>query len=1000
MGSSEPSASSSQVYPPPLNLAASSLGDETAPGANSLGSKLQALGLSCLSGPDPIMGLNDSEGFSSAPSAERSSRQLDPLVESSPRIPEVGGEWVAYRTPDGQTYYSNGVVTQWEEPELLREARLRSEARQFGESPHVVQRAKTEAEGSLAEILGLTYISSSQPPQSSSFKQQRQQQQQQEQHSSQFSAGNSQWMSTSQAPAPQMAFRAPGPNHQELSQQVVMPNNFDEGSKLLQMLQSHSRPEPVSMPQSKPSADVPTSPGSRLLKMLRSIPIDGGPDGADAESGDILNPEPAVKEDRKVKQQPQWRTCRNIIGTIAVAGVHGRGGRGSEFVRPKAPLTVQWELPASAIDFFGGLPDQDRSQQLMLGLYRRGVASNTGSIISKRLLDGGSNPRSSSRGIVHGTMPFFAPKSLGMFVFRIYDENSPSETLAMSPPWGVGAQGRDVELSARFILSQLRASVASNGKGAVGALGQLAFALRHTDDLPPPRYSKSLAGTLWNAVSTAWQLLHPIETVDESDGRRMRTVHGAVHDALSALLSSPAPRQMLQESSLGPQPDPSNVFDGSAEPVRLVEQWQQLWCRVEERYFPSPQAMHQHYMDDMGFRPSELPVELVPQSVTESLTADMREVLQRLVPSGEFLTIREGVRQRLEDIILRDVALVPPGTVLQVFGSSVNGFGTNSADLDMCIMYPSDRPPPENHSDVIEAIASALTNLGMEEVDSRSTARIPIVLFKDPVSGLDCDISVMNPLAVKNSALLRTYAYVDPRVRWLGHIVKYWARCRRINNASEGTLSSYGYILCVLNFLQTRNPPLVPNLQNLPVGWPRGGDSASVPRVMTRHLLDGRACDTYFFNPQETSYGQSALQEFASRNKETPGELLVAFFRRFALEFDCRQHVVSLLAGGARLKEHKAEVDCWPQSSRLSIEDPFETWYDVAHVLKWSRYKHVRLEFLRAYSLIARWNGDTASLLGSLCEPAPTPPFLLHEDERETGEHGGNVLQEGEAEST
>jgi hypothetical protein len=30
----------------------------------------------------------------------------------------------------------------------------------------------------------------------------------------------------------------------------------------------------------------------------------------------------------------------------------------------------------------------------------------------------------------------------------------------------------------------------------------------------------------------------------------------------------------------------------------------------------------------------------------------------------------------------------------------------------------------------------------------------------------------------------------------------------------------------------------------------------------------------------------------------------------------------------------------------FSVEDPFETWYDVAHVLKGSQMMHVRKEFL------------------------------------------------------
>ncbi|CAN0595304.1 unnamed protein product, partial [Ectocarpus sp. 12 AP-2014] len=42
-----------------------------------------------------------------------------------------------------------------------------------------------------------------------------------------------------------------------------------------------------------------------------------------------------------------------------------------------------------------------------------------------------------------------------------------------------------------------------------------------------------------------------------------------------------------------------------------------------------------------------------------------------------------------------------------------------------------------------------------EQVDSRPTARIPIVIFNDEASGLDCDISIMNPLAIRNTHLMK-----------------------------------------------------------------------------------------------------------------------------------------------------------------------------------------------------------------------------------------------------
>lgn len=64
-------------------------------------------------------------------------------------------------------------------------------------------------------------------------------------------------------------------------------------------------------------------------------------------------------------------------------------------------------------------------------------------------------------------------------MFRIYDASDPVDTLATSHAWQVDAQGRDVELSLRFVLNQLRST---DGKGSVmGALAQLAHLLEHLE---------------------------------------------------------------------------------------------------------------------------------------------------------------------------------------------------------------------------------------------------------------------------------------------------------------------------------------------------------------------------------------------------------------------------------------------------------------------------------------------------------------------------------------
>ncbi|CAM9446752.1 unnamed protein product [Discosporangium mesarthrocarpum] len=421
---------------------------------------------------------------------------------------------------------------------------------------------------------------------------------------------------------------------------------------------------------------------------------------------------------------------------------------------------------------------------------------------------------------------------------------------------------------------------------------------------------------------------------------------------------NPVARSLLEQAP--PQMDPQDPRGLSLPPIELCRRWQRSFCPLEERFFSSEQELIQHYLDDLGFVPRPVPLEQLNPSILQALSSQMEDVLPGLMPSSGFANIREGVRAKLEQFLLREVDL-PTGSTLRIFGSSASGFGNDTSDLDMCIVYPPKATLPQNYGDLIEGIAERLTGNGMLEVDCRSTARIPIVMFKDPSTSLKCDISVVNPLAVRNTQLLKVYSEADPRVKALAYVVKNWAKRRRINNASEGTLSSYGYLLCLLHFLQTRNPPVVPNLQALPPDWtgqpmPLGPPSRHLPRHDVLQPVDGHYYNTYFFDPmasgEHRSQGASALRAFCSRNKETLGSLLAGFFRYYGHELDSRKHIVSVRLGDVADRERKAEESCWGLHTRLSIEDPFETWYDVAHVLKWSRYKHVHTEFMRAYSVL------------------------------------------------
>jgi DNA polymerase sigma len=353
----------------------------------------------------------------------------------------------------------------------------------------------------------------------------------------------------------------------------------------------------------------------------------------------------------------------------------------------------------------------------------------------------------------------------------------------------------------------------------------------------------------------------------------------------------------------------------------------------------------------------------------------------------------------------------------------------------MCLQIPNgavitdEEDPTGAHK--MAKLVQILEEHGMIEVDAaRLTARIPVIKFNCPKpldNGsegedelMECDLSMHNPLAVLNTSLLRTYAEINPVPRVLAGVIKRWAKARDINNPARHTLSSYGYIIMLLHFLTfqqrtgdglvspvTKNEgksprsqvvPLFPNLQWMDERWPElppgtpYRENASIPKNVTKHPLEARATvNTYFYRPNAKMLQN--LQSLFPGQDLSLGILLASFFRYYAYEFDYKRHVVSLhstIAHGLVEREVKAELDGWRNySAALTIEDPFETFYDVAHVLRGGYYHRIRREFAVAYSKIvdvasgktsSTWNNKTVDLtkisgmelIDWICDPVST----------------------------
>uniref|UniRef100_A0A665WHZ2 Terminal uridylyl transferase 4 n=1 Tax=Echeneis naucrates TaxID=173247 RepID=A0A665WHZ2_ECHNA len=242
---------------------------------------------------------------------------------------------------------------------------------------------------------------------------------------------------------------------------------------------------------------------------------------------------------------------------------------------------------------------------------------------------------------------------------------------------------------------------------------------------------------------------------------------------------------------------------------------------------------------------------------------------------------------------------------LCLFGSSKNGFGFRDSDLDICMTLEGHETAEKlNCKEIIEGLAKVLKkHTGLRNILPITTAKVPIVKFEHRQSGLEGDISLYNTLAQHNTRMLATYAALDPRVQFLGYTMKVFAKRCDIGDASRGSLSSYAYILMVLYFLQQRQPPVIPVLQEI-------FDGQAVPQRM----VDG--WNAFFFdNLEDLRRRLSELQP----NVESVGELWLGLLRFYTEEFDFKEHVISI-----RQRKRLTTFEKQWTSKCIAIEDPFD----------------------------------------------------------------------------
>ncbi|XP_063468252.1 poly(A) RNA polymerase GLD2 isoform X13 [Symphalangus syndactylus] len=306
--------------------------------------------------------------------------------------------------------------------------------------------------------------------------------------------------------------------------------------------------------------------------------------------------------------------------------------------------------------------------------------------------------------------------------------------------------------------------------------------------------------------------------------------------------------------------------------------------------------------------------------------------------SHQILELFETCQQQISDLkkkelcrtqLQREIQLLFPQSRLFLVGSSLNGFGTRSSDGDLCLVvkeepcfFQVNQKTEARHILTLVHKHFCTRLSGYIERPQLIRAKVPIVKFRDKVSCVEFDLNVNNIVGIRNTFLLRTYAYLENRVRPLVLVIKKWASHHQINDASRGTLSSYSLVLMVLHYLQTLPEPILPSLQKI---YPE-----SFSPAIQLHLVHQAPCN---------------VPPYLSKNESNLGDLLLGFLKYYATEFDWNSQMISVREAKAIPRPDGIE---W-RNKYICVEEPFDGTNTARAVHEKQKFDMIKDQFLKSW---------------------------------------------------
>nr|XP_047146771.1 terminal uridylyltransferase 4-like isoform X2 [Hydra vulgaris] len=185
----------------------------------------------------------------------------------------------------------------------------------------------------------------------------------------------------------------------------------------------------------------------------------------------------------------------------------------------------------------------------------------------------------------------------------------------------------------------------------------------------------------------------------------------------------------------------------------------------------------------------------------------------------------------------------------------------------------------------------------------------PNIKFKDIKSGLSCCIALVYSKCYQTSDLIIKYTNADERCIKLAMLIRMWSKACGLDNADNGGLSPYCFVLMVINYLQHTEPPVLPIIRVI-------GFEHEVYK-----LVDQENEDMY-------SIPYNEVQCWKSKNTASIAVLFIGFLHYFLVTFHHKSMIVNIRQHAPLLRD--------PQRygyHRFVIEDPFISKINVGSSL-------------------------------------------------------------------